>query len=372
MDPRSLTTVVKTSIKVPEDLFPTISTVPGQMISFRYYVEIVVDLRGKLGGQDRVRSQLGIVNGANGYGNGDPKVSGVDASSGLVFPLASGFGCLDTSQIRRERSVVSWPFEVIVGTRDSERKRVKQNEDDQPSDTSKARPPLGATRSSGASVSPGNHQDAHDDENQSQGGPDNYENIDNRAHTPRYIDVPQSTFIPPPQPEELDEKTRLQRAEQRLLPSEPPNESSTSENPQPSAPEAVDQEDFVYRYRLYQPRSRGSSSTYPETIVPGPSSGCDAEGQHPAESASVSARPGDDKQELEMRRLQLAASSPEGDEAGSDAGSRTFPQPTAPITDDYNDQMYDVDPPNTDTSVLHSEYNNNDNNNEESLPLYKK
>ena len=128
VDPQSLTAIVKTSIQVPEDVFPTISNVPGQMISFRYYVEVVVDLRGKLASPDRVRSQLGIVNGARGYGHGDPQVNGVDGSSGLFFPLASGFGCLDTSQIRREKSVVCWPFEVIVGTRDSDRKRRKPSD----------------------------------------------------------------------------------------------------------------------------------------------------------------------------------------------------------------------------------------------------
>ena len=128
IDPRSLTAVVKTSLQVPEDLFPTISNVPGEMISFKYYVEVVVDLRGKLAGQDRVRYQLGIVNGAGGYGHGDPKVHGIDGSSGLFFPLASGFGCLDTSQIRREKRVVSWPFEVILGTNDSDRKRCRPHE----------------------------------------------------------------------------------------------------------------------------------------------------------------------------------------------------------------------------------------------------
>ena len=128
IDPRSLTAVVKTSLQVPEDLFPTISNVPGEMISFKYFLEVVVDLRGKLAGQDRVRSQLGIVNGAGGYGHGDPKVHGIDGSSGLFFPLASGFGCLDTSQVRREKRVVSWPFEVIVGTHDSDRKRYRPHE----------------------------------------------------------------------------------------------------------------------------------------------------------------------------------------------------------------------------------------------------
>ena len=139
VDPRSLTAVIKTSLQVPEDLFPTISNVPGQMISFKYYVEVVVDLRGKLASQDRVRSQLAFVNGAGGYGHGDPQVNGVDGSSGLFFPLASGFGCLDTSQMRREKSVVSWPFEVLVGTRDSDRKRCKISKNPFKPDTESAR-----------------------------------------------------------------------------------------------------------------------------------------------------------------------------------------------------------------------------------------
>src|SRR5438034_2343678 len=49
IDPSTMKAVVKASIKIPEDTFPTITRVPGGMISFRYYVEVVMDLRGKLG-----------------------------------------------------------------------------------------------------------------------------------------------------------------------------------------------------------------------------------------------------------------------------------------------------------------------------------
>lgn len=370
VDPRSLTAVVKTSVKVPDDLFPTINTVPGQMISFKYYVEIVVDLRRKLAGQDRVRSQLGIVNGASGYGNADPKVRGIDGSSALVFPLASGFGCLDTSQIRRERSVVSWPFEVVVGTQDSERRRGKQNEDTQVSDTTQSRPPMVTTRGSTASVSPGNGYDIHDNLTSWRHGSNSYfKNPQTLANAPQHINVPQTILIPPPDfEEEVDEKTRLQRAEQRLLPSQPPDQSSAPEPPQPSAPEAVDHEDFVCRYRLHQPVSSGSRSTYPETVVPQSSTRVDEENQEALEPVQAPFGPNEDKQELEMRRLQMAASSPEEDAAGPKPRSESFPQPTAP-TVDADDELYYHDIHNARTIPLRSGHNNNEG---ESLPQYRK
>jgi hypothetical protein len=370
VDPRSLTAVVKTSVKVPDDLFPTINTVPGQMISFKYYVEIVVDLRGKFAGQDRVRSQLGIVNGASGYGNADPKVSSIDGSSGLVFPLASGFGCLDTSQIRRERSVISWPFEIVVGTRDSERRQRKQHEDTQVSDSMQSKPPLVTTRSSIASVSPGTRHEIRDNLASYRHGSDSYfENPQNLADSPRYIDVPRTTSIPPPElEEEVDEKTRLRRAEQRLLPSQPPGQSSDPDPPQPSAPEAVDQEDFVCRYRLYQPASNGSRSTYPETIVPESSTRINEENHQAAEPVHAPVGPNEDKRGLEMRRLQMAASSPEEAAAGSERPSESFPQPTAPAMDEV-DELYGLDQYDTQLIPLRSGHESNDG---ESLPQYRK
>jgi len=370
VDPRSLTAVVKTSVKVPDDLFPTINTVPGQMISFKYYVEIVVDLRGKFAGQDRVRSQLGMVNGASGYGNADPKVSGIDGSSGLVFPLASGFGCLDTSQIRRERSVISWPFEIVVGTRDSERRRGKQHEDTQVADSMRSKPPLVTTRSSTASVSPGTRHEIRDNLASYRHGSDSYfENPQNLADSPRYIDVPRTTSIPPPElEEEVDEKTRLQRAEQRLLPSQPPGQSLAPESPQPSAPEAFDQEDFVYRYRLHQPASSGSHSTYPKTMVPESSTRINEENQQASQPVHAPVGPNEDKQELEMRRLQMAVSSPEEDAVGSERPSENFPPPTAPAIDE-DGEPYGLDPHDTQLRPLRSGHENDD---RESLPQYRK
>lgn len=364
VDPRTLTATVKTSIRVPDDLFPTINTVPGQMISFRYYVEVVVDLRGKLAGQERVRSQLGIVNRATGYGKGDPKVNGINGSSGLVFPLASGYGCLDTSQIRRERSVVSWPFEVVVGTSDSERRRGKRIEESPNTIDSALSRPVDLSRSSTTNgyIAPTEAnrivatQDPIDIDLYSVESEISYD-------SPPYASVAQTTTISPPELEEaVDEKTRLREAEERLLPSAPPVETSSSRCPPPSAPEAVDQEDFVNRYRLHRPVLDGSPSSYAVTIVPGPSTSRRLPVANNSMSPSGPSETGEDKAELEMRRLQMAASSPDDGDA-TDHG----PQPTAPILDD-DDEVREHNSHDSNPTSAGSE----DNNDYENLPMYKR
>ena len=221
VDPQSFTSTVKSSIQVPDDVFPTISIVPGQMISFKYYVEVVVDLRGKRSSQDRVRSQFDMVNGATGQGSGDPQVSNIDRSSGLVSPLASGFGCLDTSQIRRERSVVWWPFEVIVGTRDSERRRGKQIEDSSPLNPSRETAIFNSQRMLATEHTLERSQS-------SQGLAPHYHEANDYFNAPldpydstRYTNIPQAT-LPPETDEAIDEKSQIRQAEERLLPSAPP------------------------------------------------------------------------------------------------------------------------------------------------------
>ena len=374
VDPRSLTASVRSSIKVPEDLFPTINTVPGQMISFKYYVEVVVDLRGKLAGQDRVRSQLGIVNGAAGYGNGDPKVSGVNGSSGLVFPLASGFGCLDTSQIRRERSVVSWPFQLVVGTRDSDRKRGKQGEDFQASEMTQPGPPAAITRGSTGSVdletNPRHTGELIADQRTSG---IQFQVPEHSGDSPQYTDVAQVYTIPPPEPEEtVDEKPRLRQAEERLLPGAPPGEHLGSDNTQPSAPEAVDHEDFVYRYRLHQPLHPEPYPSVLATDLPQSSVQRQVGHQYSHGSSPILAGSSDDKRELEMRRLQLAATSPEEDGSGS-SGTSPLPQPSAPVASDI-EQPNDLDQPYSfdlrEPGPPPSQSENNDAG--ESLPVYRR
>jgi hypothetical protein len=117
VDPRTLTAEIKCAVRVPDEAFPTISNVPGAMISFKYYVEVVVDIQGKLTGLDRMVANAGLVNVPTSGG-----IAGMardDATSTMFSTWGGNF--VDTDQIRREKGVISSLFEVIIGTKDSER-----------------------------------------------------------------------------------------------------------------------------------------------------------------------------------------------------------------------------------------------------------
>jgi len=125
VDPGSLLSEVTVKVRVPEDAFPTISTVPGAMISFRYYVEVVVDIQGKLGPQERAMAGLTGVT-ATTMSGGDELENERGGMS------AAGTYMVDTAPVRRDKGVVSATFEVVIGTRDSERRKGKQKEEEKP------------------------------------------------------------------------------------------------------------------------------------------------------------------------------------------------------------------------------------------------
>ena len=333
IDPRSLTAIVRTSIQVPENVFPTVSSTPGAMISFKYYLEVVIDLRGKPVNQDRFRPRLGMVNAAPSHGQGDPTINGVD---GITGSATSGFCSLDTRQMRREKGVVSTVFEIIVGTRDSSRQFLKSKEKIKcsfdgrlgiqgNSDGENGAIVLSETSGSGQ-LSEDNPQDSVLDMSSSR-----------------------SAMIPPPLVDYLDEKTRLKQAEERLLPSAPPenNESASSANSnnQPSAPSAS----TTYNRSLALNHSQQSAPQYDGALVPrftttAPFASITNLAYRDVDLDSSAADPQDDKQELERQRLQIAASSPGDapDIAASEQDVRqTSIEPTAPIlSDDHSNQYY--------------------------------
>ncbi|KAF2206014.1 hypothetical protein GQ43DRAFT_82 [Delitschia confertaspora ATCC 74209] len=357
VDPRTLTAEVKANVRVPDEAFPTISNVPGAMISFRYFVEVVVDIQGKLSGLDRMFPNAGLINvpatigGASGVSRGD------DASANMFSTWGGNFA--DTDSLRREKGVISCLFEVVIGTKDSERngKRKQQQHEsgfdeqavheislDQ-GDTSKY-PEAGDP--SYYDWRP--HGQYYDHYGYDQAYYDHY-------YDPTYRDdTPQPSYIsaPLPAPEEgLSEKERLRRAEARLLPSQPPSEAGPSSplsiHPglQPSAPVLPEDE---HSHSSYLPptsssrpipsnthtvlrlpstssdtRSASHSSSSPSTIIaeeqtprsnpfqPPPSAS-----PAPMYSASSSAHVAltDDKQELQRRRMEMERSAPPGDDDG--------------------------------------------------------
>ena len=100
VDPQTLNAEMTAKVRVPDDAFPTISNVPGAMISFRYYVEAVLDIQGKLAGLDR---------GFGSLQSGAPPEHVVLADAGdrdRAMQSALGQTVVDTLPVRRDREVV--------------------------------------------------------------------------------------------------------------------------------------------------------------------------------------------------------------------------------------------------------------------------
>lgn len=363
VDPSSLTAVVNASVRVPEDAFPTISCVPGQMITFKYMIEVVVDLGGKLAGHVPASvSNFGATNGTR-----------TDTNPSML--AAFGVSIVDTDHIRREKSVVACLFEVVVGSTDSYRKRGRGN-----SSAKKT--------NDWAVASPESPPPRHDAifeeafqyaEHPTNGDPRNpypypgyYENQYNEDyHDYNYPPADYShghgqeqfypndhsqpahsqISVPHPQVDEgLSEKERLRLAEERLLPSQPPPTdtqngppSSLRAPPGPSAPskhplESLDElYDAESETPLAGPSAPPFSAPSSDVATPqGPSA-------PPLESLNPNASldPTDDKQELERRRLLSEASAPveffsdEDDNAGEGSSRARQPPlnhaPSAPI-----------------------------------------
>ena len=327
IDPLSLTAIVNTSIEAPPHLFPSITDVPGAMVNFKYYVEIVVDLRGKLSGQDRLRPHLSMTN-APQHGYGDSKVSRLENPDGVEYHSAPAFNYLITDNLRRTRGIISTKTEVVVGTRDSARKRGKQSGD---------RPRQSADTSSRNSVDLGRAEQRYLEDSVTRFEP--APEVQGRTQPPHRDTIRQPMTIPPPEPEEeLNEKARMRRAEERLLPSEPPQDDDSTRSstaPIPSAPPALDEEDFIRRYALNAPApAYDGPSTIPLGI-----------GRLAAASPQNPISPQDDKQELERERLLALASSPDDDvdDAGAVRNTPRALAPSAPIL--YQDDIFSINDP---------------------------
>ena len=369
VDPTTLTAHVSASVRVPEDVFPTISDVPGEMISFKYHLEIVVDLGGKLAGQQRHLPRLGTVNIQSNYSNppGSRTDGGPNATSNML--AAWGGSIVDTDHIRREKGVVACVFEVIVGTMDSERNKARGKSTAQLNETAVSPSTLNhpipvETYDQDYSQAPFQEQsqyhkppyDQHYDPNYEEPYPGYYAE-EGYDYNPGYEQYPEE--YPPPahsqiivplpeiQAEEgLSEKERARRAEERLLPSQPPivqgSSSRANAPPSPSAPPG--EEDDLYDADDLPPGTQNPFLPYGlETIPSDPAEGPSAptlEDLGPHEAVS---NPTDDKQELERQRLLAEVSAPSefppDDEHSGEGPSTGNHEPSAPILND-DDENY--------------------------------
>ncbi|KAI9835662.1 MAG: ph-response sensor protein [Sclerophora amabilis] len=328
VDPRTLTAVVKASVRVPEDAFSTISSVPGAMITFRYYVEVVVDLGGKLAGQDRFLPRLGTVDTPAPTNRADEGLGGVLA--------AWGGNVMETDQLRREKGVVSSVFEVLVGSTDSARgrridsSRVNSIDRQLLGDSTLVTPPAPVDNHQ----HPETHNSSHTQETSHHTNHHDYCYGHDPSHVP-----PHRSDVPPPdfaEDDELDEKSRMRRAEERLLPSQPPIDdaaapSTVPSNAGPSAPVLPENE--------LGPPDRRLSLAPSISFSSGQAGPSQLSTTRESRRASDPAMGTDDKQELERRRLAAEASGPsdfpEDDGQDSGAGGPLLPsappEPSAPV-----------------------------------------
>merc|ERR1712070_1156190 len=164
-----------------------------------------------------------------------------------------------------------------------------------------------------------------------------------------------------PDESQLTEKERVRRAEERLLPSQPPGMDagpSSDASQGPTAPYLAEEAD-----RLDASPPGPSAPSYDEVSGSAPSASIanshplDAssrrhstvpayEPPEPGSSSQRTVRPGEDKLELERQRLQAEASAPpDNDETAGPANNLTFGEPSAPSLEQANEGSPERSPP---------------------------
>ncbi|EOA80740.1 uncharacterized protein SETTUDRAFT_24256, partial [Exserohilum turcica Et28A] len=372
VDPRTLMAEVKCSVRVPDEAFPTISNVPGAMISFKYYVEVVVDIQGKLTGLDRMVANAGLVNVPSATGG--LATAGDDASGGMFSTWGGVF--VDTDQIRREKGIVTALFEVVIGTKDSDRNgKRKQTPGYHNHNGPYGHYPGYADPNGEQEYDPYYYDYDENGQYYDYGYDQGYDGVPGYDHyapgTTVSFQVPASV---PEEEQEISEKERLRRAEERLLPSQPPpaagpsmpsrggqqsipasapvlpedddphppymapsSSTSTSTPVQPPPPfRAASSPILSSRYppanalhrrvtnpgdneagssRTIRAGPQGSPVNSNENETPKPLPPLPPQGPAPEYLASSShVEPTDDKQELQRRRLELERSAPPTDQ----------------------------------------------------------
>ena len=359
INPQTLTAEINTKIRVPEEAFPTISTVPGAMISFKYYVEVVLDIQGRLANTDRSLTNL------SGYTSRPEQVfdlGGSNMERSAFTPFGSTI--IDTAPIRRDKSVVTSTFEIVIGTKDSDRRKGKRKllEAAAESEQQLQSEPQPQPQQYGQEQEPTtewyDHNAYHDQAWHEQQYWDWYyrqypyhiQQVAG-AQEPAYVSPPiHHPPVPVPQlPDEsqMSEKERMRHAEQRLLPSQPPGMENSGEaaDAGATAPYLPGESDAPETAPAYQIATCSSAVPIPEppTTIPDRtrqrSLAPDYEPPEAGSSAAASSST-DDKQEMQRQQLQNSASAPPvDDEAGPSASHGEAA--TAPTLGDANDMPTD-------------------------------
>jgi hypothetical protein len=324
------------------------------MISFRYYVEVVVDIQGRLGAQERALAGLPGLTAITTSGGDDLE----NERSGMT---ASGTYMVDTAPVRRDKGVVTATFEVIIGTRDSERRKGKQKEEANatiPEEPTPVEHPLQAATEGGADRQYSGYPSEddywgysyHDWTYGNANGHDHWDYHGNGQGNG--WDMPPEIPMPRvPDESQLSDKERARRAEERLLPSQPPDmDQQASEGAHAATAPYLPGEDVP---GLYGAPTPAYESTHHASSVPAssafqtPRSDMSASSPAPeyfptagpSNHVPVTSTPTDDKEEIRRRELEAAASAPPVDDedlyADPDvpsSGTATARQAPAPTT----------------------------------------
>lgn len=312
IDPATLTASVTTTVRVPENSFPSIRGVPGEMISFKYRLEVIVDLGGKLANAIQIQQNPRVGPAAGVLTSGREGAAGLASFDGSL---------VNTDPLKREKGVIYDSFEVVVGTTDTSRRGK-------------------------AISSPSNMGQDGGAYNENGAWPTGWEDDGygaEEAYAQEYVPYPGEPaaqypywnggsqepadpaphYIPPPPdfPDEsgLSEKERVRRAEQRLLPSQPEAPASAAG---PSAPAAYGGDEDEAGPSAPSAPSAPPSAPPTEAAPSAPTLDDLAAGTN----GSLT----DDKQELERRRLLAEASAPPEFPVEDDAGVGSSSAPSAP------------------------------------------
>lgn len=366
VDPETLTAEIRFSIRVPHDTFPSITNIPKQMIHFQYFVEIIVDVTGKMNETPLLPSLTTT---------GPAFTSAAQAGIQLTTDWANNI--LDTAPMRRTRAVAVFDLPLVVGTKDSRREWQRHSEKARADVVENEDAADGSAYYEHSQAEhwypdmPGAHQGYHDGRFQAEphfcydehGNPvydrhDHYHSMDDQRVAP----IP--CYIPPPEIEEHpDDKSRLRREAELLLPSAPPGVESSAGIIQVSAPSAPtldalsslspisastgdsDCPPASIPITISRASARSADTIIPEPPFTPPPSLPD-EMLHPSSTQHALT---DDKQELESRRLMAQAGGPpdedDDDEGGKSGlrqadsgtrldGMRVAQAPSAPVIDE--------------------------------------
>ncbi|EXJ96435.1 hypothetical protein A1O1_01561 [Capronia coronata CBS 617.96] len=343
VNPATMTADITTSLRIPDTAFPTIANVPGGMISFTYHIEVVVDLFGRLG-ETRILPRLT---------SSDPIFSH-NSEHGHQLTNDWSQTILDTTQLRRTKSVVTFEMSLVVGTHDSGRKnrQAKQAEYPVPEAVAPWTPNGFAEQNpqNGGNGADGGFDDqyydqtghpyyqAYDHDYGYDYGYD-YDYMNDPGFHPHYATLGHETIPPPEAHEAMDEKARLRRQEELLFPSHPPQiDGASSSNAAPyeaSAP--VITESSLQERNDGHPEGNVTPSTLHTTASA--TSARSGDTIRPYSTPPPSAPPPngeiqatDDKHELERQRLLAQASAPptEGEDQASSSAAPPGSVPSAP------------------------------------------